>query len=146
MENSSLMTINCSGGLFLARSTKRFLFVQRTHIKTVGTWGLVGGKSEGNDKSPIDTLNREIAEEVGIHPKIDKIIPIDHYSSFDKQFKYGTYIIIVADEFIPILNNEHSSYAWCKYGHWPKPLHNGVKNTINSRIIKKKLELILELI
>jgi hypothetical protein len=77
---------------------------------------------------------------------MSKIIPIDHYSSVDKQFKYETYIIIVDDEFIPNLNGEHSSYAWCKYSHWPKPLHTGVKSTLSSKIVKRKIELILELI
>lgn len=138
--------MSCSGGIFLARTTKRFLFVQRTQAKTMGTWAIVGGKSEEHDLCPIDTLTREITEEVGLLPKIDKIIPLDHYTSIDKQFKYGTYIIIVEDEFIPELNGEHSSYAWCQYGCWPKPLHKGVKTTLSNRIIKTKLELVLELI
>ena len=36
--------IVCSGGLFLAKDTKRFLFLLRSQGKTAGTWGLVGGK------------------------------------------------------------------------------------------------------
>lgn len=141
-----MIPMNCSGGIFLARTTKRFLFVQRTQIKTMGMWAMVGGKSEKSDRTPIDTLTREIVEEIGVLPKIDKIIPVDHYTSADKQFKYGTYIMVVEDEFIPILNSEHSSYAWCQYNHWPKPLHPGVKTSLNSRITRTKLELILELI
>jgi len=35
--------IVCSGALFYALNTKRFLFLHRTGGKTAGTWGLVGG-------------------------------------------------------------------------------------------------------
>lgn len=138
--------MNCSGALILSQESKRFLFLQRTQVKTLGMWGLVGGKSELSDKSPIDTLSREISEELGSLPEIVKIIPLDLYTSNDSQFEYNTYVILVKEEFIPLLNGEHSSYAWCKYSYWPKPLHNGVKLCLNNRIIKTKLELLLELI
>ena len=45
------MNISCSGGLFLAKDTKRFLFLLRTKGKTAGTWGFIGGKKEDLDKS-----------------------------------------------------------------------------------------------
>ena len=65
-----MTNIVCSGGLFLTRDTKRFLFLLRTQGKTAGTWGLVGGKKEPCDHTPYDTLKREIAEEVGKIPTI----------------------------------------------------------------------------
>ena len=138
--------MHCSGGVFIAQDTKRFLFLQRTQIKTAGTWGLVGGKSEVCDRSPLDTLNREITEELGQLPELLKVIPLDMYTSTDSQFRYGTYVILVQQEFTPVLNSEHSGYAWCKYGYWPKPLHSGVRASLNNRIVKSKLELLLDLI
>ena len=146
MASNIVKQINCSGGLFLSKNTKRFLFLLRTHHKTAGTWGLVGGKSETTDRSPLDTLNREIFEEIGPAPEILKIIPLDFYTSTDSQFKYGTYVILVNDEFIPTLNSEHSAYAWCSHMHWPKPLHKGLQSSLNNKIIKSKVELILEII
>lgn len=146
MAPSSIKQINCSGGLFLSRESKRFLFLLRSQGKTANTWGLVGGKSELTDKSHLDTLNREIKEEINITPEIEKIIPLDFYSSNDAKFKYGTYVLLVSKEFIPILNREHTAYAWCSYGCWPKPLHKGVQNSFNNRIIKSKIELILDII
>jgi 8-oxo-dGTP pyrophosphatase MutT (NUDIX family) len=140
------MTISCSGGLFLSRDTGRFLFVLRTQGKTAGTWGLVGGKSEPQDKSPYDTLLREIGEELGKTPSIKKVVPLELFVSADENFKYNTYVLIVEKEFIPILNSEHSAYAWCNLGAWPKPLHRGVRASLSNRIIKTKLELLLELI
>lgn len=138
--------IICSGGLFLARDTKRFLFLLRTQGKTANTWGFVGGKKEPLDLTPYDTLNREVSEEIGNTPLIKKIIPLEQYASNDQSFKYNTYILIVDNEFTPVLNNEHSGYAWCSFENYPKPLHQGVKVTLNNRFIKDKLQLILDLI
>lgn len=146
MATNTVKQINCSGGLFLSKSTKRFLFLLRTQGKTANTWGLVGGKSELNDRSSIDTLNREIKEEVGDVPDILKYIPLDFYSSNDTKFRYGTYILLVDNEFMPKLNYEHSAYAWCSYSFWPRPLHQGVQSSFNNKIIRSKIELILDLI
>jgi 8-oxo-dGTP pyrophosphatase MutT (NUDIX family) len=138
--------IVCSGGLFLTKKTKRFLFLLRTQGKTAGTWGFVGGKKEPADLTPYDTLTREIYEEVGKTPTIKKMIPLEQYTSSDQHFKYNTYILIVDDEFIPTLNEEHSAYAWCDYNSFPKPLHKGVRSSLNNKSIKSKIELILDLI
>ena len=138
--------IVCSGGLFLSKDTKRFLFLLRTQGKTAGTWGFVGGKKEPIDQTPYDTLTREISEEVGTVPNITKMIPLEQYTSNDQHFKYNTYIILVEKEFIPTLNNEHSAYAWCEYNSYPKPLHQGVRSSLNNKSIKGKIELILNLI
>jgi 8-oxo-dGTP pyrophosphatase MutT (NUDIX family) len=146
MASNSLNTVICSGGLFLARDTGRFLLLLRTQGKTAGTWGLVGGKKEPGDVTALDTLTREIHEEVGKTPTIKKIVPLELFTSNDQNFQYNTYVLIVDREFVPALNEEHSGYAWCKIDCWPKPLHQGVKNSVSNRTIKTKLELLLELI
>lgn len=145
METGSITQIVCSGALFISKSTKRFLFLLRTQGKTAGTWGLVGGKREPTDITPYDTLTREMTEEIGHVPPISKIIPLELFTSNDFNFHYNTYIMIVEDEFVPILNSEHSGYAWCNYNFWPKPLHRGVKNSLNNKVTKAKIELLLEL-
>lgn len=137
--------IICSGGLFLAKNTKRFLFLQRTQKKTAGTWGLVGGKKESVDDTLIDTLKREISEELG-ETEIEKIVPLEYFTSNDMNFQYSTYIILTPQEFIPKLNQEHSGYAWCNLDNWPKPLHRGVKNSLSNKINKIKINLILDLL
>jgi hypothetical protein len=138
--------IVCSGGLFLARETGRFLLLLRTQGKTAGTWGLVGGKKEPTDLTPVDALTREIQEEVGNIPQINKIIPLELFTSNDQNFQYNTYVLIVDREFIPTLNEEHNGFAWCNYDSWPKPLHQGVKNSLANKVIRAKLELLLELV
>lgn len=139
-------SIICSGGLFLSKDTKRFLLLLRNQGKTAGTWGIVGGKKEPTDTTLFDALKREIEEEIGIMPNIQKTIPLELFVSNDQNFQYNTYILLVDKEFIPILNKEHTGYAWCNYNYWPKPLHQGLKNSFNNKIIKAKLELLLDLI
>jgi hypothetical protein len=90
-------------------------------------------------------LKREIEEEIGKSPAIKKIIPLELFISNDQHFQYNTYVLLVDKEFIPVLNEEHSGYAWCEYNAWPKPLHQGVKNSFNNKIIRAKLELLLDL-
>jgi 8-oxo-dGTP pyrophosphatase MutT (NUDIX family) len=146
MASSTLNQIICSGGLFYSRTTKRFLFLLRTQGKTAGTWGLVGGKKEQSDDTLVDALKREILEEIGTLPDINKIVPLELFVSSDQNFQYNTYLLVVDNEFIPSLNVEHSGYAWASYDQWPKPLHQGVKNSFNNKIIRAKLELLIELL
>jgi 8-oxo-dGTP pyrophosphatase MutT (NUDIX family) len=138
--------ITCAGGIFLARSTQRFLFLLRAQGKTAGTWGIAGGKQEPEDSTLYEALQREIEEELGFKPAIDKAVPIEHYASRDDQFYYNTYVLLVQEEFIPRLNDEHVGYAWVGFDQWPKPLHQGVKTTLSSRTTRAKLETILAII
>jgi 8-oxo-dGTP pyrophosphatase MutT (NUDIX family) len=146
MAPNPLNKVICSGGLFLSEDTGRFLFLLRTQGKTAGTWGLVGGKKEPSDSTAVDILRREIQEEVGDTSVIKKIVPLELFTSNDDNFQYNTYVVMVDKEFIPALNHEHAGYAWCAYDFWPRPLHQGVKNSLNNRVIKAKLELLLDLI
>jgi 8-oxo-dGTP pyrophosphatase MutT (NUDIX family) len=147
MENSTLTNqIVCSGGLFLAKDTGRFLLLLRTQGKTAGTWGLVGGRKEPSDTTPFDALKREIEEEIGTVDNIRKTIPLELFTSNDQNFQYNTYVVMVDNEFIPKLNSEHSGYAWCGFDNWPKPLHQGVKTSFANRVVRAKLELLLDLL
>ena len=146
MATSTLdKNIVCSGALFYARNTKRFLFLERTKTKTAGQWGLVGGKAEGNE-TPWKALEREISEEVGKTPPIKKVIPLEMFTSNDSKFFFHTYLAIVDNEFIPTLNDEHSGYAWTNVNCWPKPLHVGLRNTLQNKSIKDKLQTVLDLL
>ena len=77
--NSSIITsmneIVCSGALFYALDTSRFLFLHRAQGKHKNMWGLVGGTNEGVE-TPWEGLKREIQEEIGDLPTIKKTIPL----------------------------------------------------------------------
>jgi 8-oxo-dGTP pyrophosphatase MutT (NUDIX family) len=146
MEIGVMTDIVCAGGIFLSRRTHRFLFLLRSHGKTGGTWGIAGGKMEQDDNTLYQTLIREIQEELGCTPDIEKTIPIELYESADNLFYYNTYVLITPDEFIPMLNHEHAGYAWVDIDSWPKPLHQGVRTTLLNKITRIKLGTIIQLI
>lgn len=137
--------IVCSGALLYARNTNRFLFLHRAQGKHKNMWGLVGGTNEGVE-TPWEGLQREIVEEIGELPDIKKTIPLETFVSNDTQFKFHTYLAIVDNEFIPSLNKEHDGYAWVSFGKWPRSLHHGLRNTLQSKNNQSKLNTVLQVI
>jgi len=127
----------CSGALFLAQDTQRFLFLHRTQGKHSNVWGLVGGNNEVGE-TPWKACKREIIEEIGL-VDISKTVPLERFCSQDNLFEYHTYVCLVKQEFMPTLNHEHDGYAWVEYSKWPRPLHYGVKSTLMKKINKTKL-------
>ena len=136
--------IICSGALLYSLDSKRFLFLHRANGKHRDVWGLVGGTNEGVE-TPWEGLKREIFEEVG-EIEIKKTIPLETFVSNDTRFKFHTYLCLINKEFIPKLNDEHDGYAWATFSKWPKPLHNGLANTLRSKTNQQKLQTIFELI
>ena len=137
--------IICSGALFYTLDTNRFLFLHRAQGKRANMWGLVGGTNEGCE-TPWEGLQREIQEEIGFVPEIKKTLPLETFVSTDDKFHFHTYLCIISNEFIPVLNNEHNGYSWCSFTKWPKPLHHGLRNTLQNKINIKKLETVFKTI
>jgi len=137
--------ITCSGALFYTLDTNRFLFLHRANGKRNNMWGLVGGTNEGVE-TPWEGLKREIEEEIGFLPDIKKTLPLESFISNDNKFFFHTYLCVIQSEFIPILNNEHNGYAWCSFSKWPKPLHYGLRNTLQSKVNLTKLETVFQTI
>jgi 8-oxo-dGTP pyrophosphatase MutT (NUDIX family) len=137
--------IVCSGALLYAKSTRRFLLLQKSHGKHEGTWGLVGGTNL-SDETPWQGLQREITEEIGIMPDIIKTIPLETFVSNDTVFNFHTYLCVIESEFVPILSDEHVGWAWATIDRTPKPLHQGLRNSFSSKTIRTKLQTIFELI
>jgi len=130
-----------AGALFYSLSTKRYLFILRDQCTYSGTWGLPGGKVEGNE-GVFDALQREVIEEVGYTPEFNKVIPIEQFTSDNNYFIYHTFLISVEDEFMPTLNHEHRGYCWVHLEDHPRPLHPGVWKTFNFDVIQEKLKTI----
>jgi ADP-ribose pyrophosphatase YjhB (NUDIX family) len=121
------------------------MLLQRANKKHHGQWGIVGGKAEGKEL-PVEALKREIQEEVGNTPTIKKFIPLEMFQSTDQKFFFNTYVCVVDTEFTPQLNGEHIGYCWVQMNAWPKPMHQGLQKTVNSKTIKSKLQTILDII
>jgi 8-oxo-dGTP pyrophosphatase MutT (NUDIX family) len=137
--------IVCSGAVFYSKHTQRILLLQKSRGKHRGTWGLVGGTNELAE-TPWEGLTREIQEEIGHTPDILKTIPLETFVSNDSVFYFHTYLCIVDQEFIPVLSDEHCAYSWTTIELAPKPLHQGLKNSFGSKIIRNKLKTIFDVI
>ena len=137
--------IVCSGALFYAKSTNRFLLLQKAEGKHVNTWGLVGG-TNNEGETAWQGLQREITEEIGTVPNILKTIPIETFVSNDSVFNFHTYLCVVDTEFIPTLSKEHGGWAWATVDGAPKPLHQGLRSSFSNKTIRTKLQTIFDIV
>lgn len=127
------------GTFIYATSTGRYLFLLRNSSKYAGTWGLAGGKIDTGEYL-LASLTRELEEELGGTIRGSKIIPIEKFTSDNGHFSYHTFLIPIAEEFTPILNEEHRGYCWVRLEDHPRPLHPGVWRTINFEAVASKIK------
>ena len=137
--------IVCSGALFYAKTTRRFLLLQKSSGKHANTWGLVGGTNLVGE-NPWQGLQREITEEIGSLPDIKKTLPLETFVSNDQVFQFHTYLCVVENEFVPVLSSEHSAWAWSIMDQAPKPLHQGLRTSFTNKAIRTKLQTVFEII
>jgi len=144
MEQQSIITNKTGvGTIFVSTKTHRVLLNLRAPYKTHSlTWSLWGGMMEENEQ-PKPALLRELEEEMGFVPDIERIYPFDVYQSKDKHFKYYSFVCIVEEEFVPILNKESAGYCWVDLGQWPKPMHQGAKISFCNLKAIEKIKIIL---
>jgi 8-oxo-dGTP pyrophosphatase MutT (NUDIX family) len=127
------------GALVHAKTTGRYLWLQRANSSYSGTWGIVGGKAESGE-SPTRALAREYQEELGLEFDPIRLVPIEQYTATDRRFVYYTFYILVEQEFIPELNDEHSGYCWTNLESRPTPLHPGVWRIFEYGVVREKLQ------
>ena len=96
-----------------------------------------------SNEQPREALLRELTEEMGFVPEIEKIYPFDIYQSKDRHFRYYSFVCIVEEEFIPELNIESCGYCWINLGDWPKPMHQGAKISFCNEKAIDKIRIIL---
>ena len=138
------MNITAAGVLFLAKDTGRCMLQLREGNKRFNhTWGFWGGIIERGE-TPYECIQRELDEEIGFVPELQKLNPLDVYQSKDKNFYYYSFAAVVDKEFSPTLNEESSGYAWIDIGRWPQPMHQGARATLNRNGGTDKLHRILE--
>ena len=130
--------IKAVGVWFYCARTQRYLYLLRNDSKYPNTWGLAGCKAEPGENL-LESVERECTEELGSMPECQKLVPIEKFTSPDGMFEYHTFWCRVDYEFVPELNHEHWGYAWIQSGHWPRPLHPGLWNTVNLQAVQQKL-------
>lgn len=127
------------GTFIYSTSTQRYLFLLRNTAKYAGTWGLAGGKIDANEHI-LESLTRELKEELGYNFLDVKVIPIEKFTSDNQHFSYHTFLIPISEEFVPVLNYEHRGYCWVSLEDHPKPLHPGVWRTVNFKSVVDKIK------
>lgn len=130
--------VRAVGVWFLAKDTRRYLYLLRNDHKHPETWGLPGGKVNANE-TLLGGMERECIEELGCFPTYQRLIPLEKFTSADGGFEYNTWVCVIPNEFYPVLNDEHIGYAWINSGTWPKPMHPGLWSTVNVAEVQQKL-------
>lgn len=130
------MTNTSAGVFFYSKKTNRYLYLLRADAKSP-SWSIPGGKVEDGE-TLLEGIERECVEEIGYFPKKAKLIPIQKF--VNNSFTYHTFFCTVKDEFIPVLNDEHTGYAWVGEDQYPKPLHPGLFSTVNFDVVQDKLK------
>jgi len=141
MVSNNITTVNAVGVWFYSVSTQRYLYLMRNDTKNPQCWGLAGGKMETGE-TMMAALIRECTEELGSMPEYIKLVPLEKFTSSDNGFAYHTFFCSVANEFQPVLNEEHIGWAWINSGVWPKPLHPGLWSTVNFEAVQSKISII----
>ena len=131
-------SVNAVGVWFYSIDTHRYLYLMRDDPKHPNTWGLPGGKVESGE-TLIDSINRECTEELGTMPEYIRLVPLEKFTTADAGFAYNKFFCSVANEFTPVLNDEHIGYAWIDSGTWPKPMHPGLWSTVNFEAVRDKI-------
>ena len=95
-----------AGFLFIDDQDKMLLLKRSKHFVFPNHWDMPGGSSETGE-SPMKTAIRETKEEIGFLPDV---ISIEEYHVNC----YTVFVADVAEQFNPILSDEHSSHLWVR--------------------------------
>ena len=111
-----------AAGVLLTRGN-RALFLKRspTAGDHQGEWCCPGGSIEAGE-TPDQAARRETQEET--------MYPAGDLTQIDEGAGFVTFRQNLDEEFEPILNDEHSEFAWADLSDPPKPLHPGMAATL----------------
>lgn len=125
-----------AGALIVAETSGRFLIAHRAEgTLQPNTWGTWGGAIDAGE-TPKQTVIRELQEEAEFVSVTKEILPL-YVFEHESGFKYTNYLVVIAEEFEPVLNWEMQQFGWFEYGQWPDPLHFGLERLLKD---EKSLE------
>ncbi len=143
MQETGFWGRAAAGALICARSTSRLLIAHRAEgTLQAGTWGTWGGAVDAGETA-VETVARELHEEAGFEGDFDAhpLMVFEH----DTGFTYSNFLVVVKDEFDPVLNWETQNFGWFTYGDWPDPLHFGLDQLLNHEPSLSEIRTLLKL-
>jgi len=117
-----------SGILIISRQTGRVFLLRRSDEgKHPLVWALLSGEMDPGE-NPIQTLRREIGEEIQISADIININYV--YTEKAKSLHFHYFIGFVDNEFTPTLDHENVDSGWFEHDKLPTPLFPGLGEKI----------------
>ena len=114
------------GILIIARDTNNFLLLHRSSKPIV--WSTLTGKMDVPGETPLETIKREIKEEINLDPSNIKGIR-EVGQVIDKKI-FHVFVGFVDKEFKPNLKlDENDDYGWFNSQNLPSPIHKRWGNT-----------------
>jgi 8-oxo-dGTP pyrophosphatase MutT (NUDIX family) len=108
------------GIIIIARDTNNFLMLHRVTNPIV--WSILTGKMDKIDESAIDTVKREIKEEINLDPNL--VSGIRHLGSIRGNKKFNVFVGFVETELkLNLKLDENDDYGWYNENKLPSPLH-----------------------
>lgn len=78
-----------------------------------GEWELLGGRAEDQDRSPQDTIRREVREEAGLDIEVGSIVDSWYYDiSGEGRVAVTSYLAQLSGDSTIILGDEHTDLAF----------------------------------
>lgn len=129
--------MNSVGILIISKKTNRFLLLHRVEKPVV--WSILTGTMDVEGETPIETVKREIEEEIRVDSNfikgIKKVGEITNHRG-----TFNVFVGFVEDEFSPNLKlDENDKFKWTDENDLPTPIHNKWDETYG--LIKNYLSL-----
>jgi len=133
VDRYAAATSLAAGFLFVCFEDRTICLAQRSKrdLNFPNTWATLGGGVKPGEE-PIEAAKREVKEETGSLPEINRII--NKYINQDDGFAYVTFVAELSldekNHWDPKLNRENEQVKW--FSKLPHNLHPGLKKTLKA--------------